>query len=325
MRDTGYKHTLAAAGLQKTAEVSNLAQDFLAGMDPFGVWTNPYGREAERARLSEGEHALKRGVGTVGGVAGGALLVPSSIFGAVEAAKGLGGGGNLKQRLARAAAGGLEGFKMPVKSVLEGRSATRALARVGEGGAGIAPDELEALRYLGRHSGVTQEGIGDAIGQAAAPSAQRAGRFIEETAANPDPYIHRVMRGGETRATPGETEKIQDLVNRLLQSREGKKHVANARANAEQEVGQHVTGLSEQIRGLSPEDIHELSVTPEGRQLAQAITPRLRGRLGGAQAQLGLGGAIGGGGAFYQYGAGRETERETSPLSRLKRRLGIGA
>lgn len=257
MRDAGYNLVLEAAGLQKHGAVSSLGSDFIAGMDPFGVWTNPFGREAERAGLSESEHALKRGIGTAGGVLGGAALVPSGIFGIVEAAKGFGGAeGNLKKRLAKGLVGGLEGFQRPIKSVLEGRNARGALRRMAQGGAGLEPSELESLKYIA--SGA----MGDP---------ERAVSQLREI----EPL-----------------GKVLDLADMI--------------------TPEHISDLTRSWGSNAPT-----------RHGANIMATKVDELLGSAQAQLGLGGAIGGTGAYYQYGAGRQTERETSPLARLKRRLGL--
>jgi len=257
MRRLGYTQTLTAAGLHKAAEVSNLAQDFLGGMDPLGVWTNPYGREAERAGLSEGEHSLKHLAATTGGLVGGAGLVPAAIFGSVDGAKGLARpGGGIKGRLARGATGFLEGAKRPIKSVLEGRTAQRALERISQGGVGVEPDELEALQYLAK----------GALGNVDDLRAQ-----IREV-----PFLGRLTGGFDQL----DAERLSDLSR-------------------------------------------QFGSTPVQRHAAALLNTQLKNQLGTGQAQLGLGGLIGAGGAAYQYHSGRQTERATSPIGRLKRRLGL--
>ena len=253
---------------EKTAAPSSYFQDFMAGMDPFGAWTNQYGMEAQRAGLSEGEHALKRGIGTAGGVLGGAALVPSAIFGATEAAKGFaGGGGSLRQRLGRAAAEGAKGFVRPIKSVLEGRKASRGLKRVAEGGAGLTGREQQAIRYLGEGVGLTPE------------------------------MLQRVQRTGREVAQSGSATAGQRAAGAA----------ASAGAGA--------------ARRVSPQQVTRFSETSAGREAARQFQPVVQDQLSSGKAQLGLGGLIGGGGAYYQYGSGRETERQTTPMARARRTL----
>lgn len=71
----------------KTAEPSALWQDFFAGYDPFGIWTQQYGKANEMAGLSDAEHRFKNSVGIIGGLAGGATMVPAVISGAIGLGK----------------------------------------------------------------------------------------------------------------------------------------------------------------------------------------------------------------------------------------------
>jgi hypothetical protein len=336
MWNDGYGRSLAAAGLTKTAEPSNLAQDFLGGMDPFGIWSMPYGQEAERAGLSPAHHALKRGVGTVGGVIGGSLLVPSGIFGAVEAAKGFGEGRSIKSRLARALAGGVEGFKRPVKSVLEGTKARDALRRISKGGEGIRPEELESLRYLGGGSlGNTDEvrRLFTGAHRGALTEGEQPGlRVLKDYATSMDSADFPETVGHLRKANP-EVDKYLQQYEDMMGGQFAPEDIdAYRKMFAEGEFDDYfkskgdLSPLQTEVKRWSdPARIKRFSETATGRAAAEAARPRVTELLGGGKAQMGLGGAIGGGGAYYQYGAGRKTERESSPMGRLKRRLGIEA
>lgn len=302
---------MKTAGLNiKTAAPSNYAQDFLAGLDPFGAWTNEYGLEAERAGLSEGEHALKRGIGTTGGVVGGAALVPSAIMGVTEGAKGFAGAkGGIGARLAAGAAGGLKGIKQPIKSVSSALTGRKGLRRVAEGGAGLTNKEQKSLLYLGENAGVTPQVVADKL-QALTPTAKRqATQTAQKAVENPADVVAR---------TTGHKE-LGDAAQRAAQTRQGQDVAQRVGDEAGRATAKELGSLGDAFRNADPEQIRRVSTTADGRTLAREIEPALTSQLRGGVAQLGLGGAIGGGGAYYQYGAGRETERQTTPWARAKR------
>lgn len=125
----------AALGRGGSVSMGDLGKDFVAGMDPFGTYTGRYGQEAEQRGLSDGQHALRQGVGTVGGLVGGGLVVPSAITGVMGAAQGYGKGKTTGERITNALAGGYEGVKKPIKSLIDARRASsyvnRAAANTG--------------------------------------------------------------------------------------------------------------------------------------------------------------------------------------------------
>jgi hypothetical protein len=115
-------------------------------MDPFGFWTAEYGQKAEREGLSETEHALKRGVGTAGGLVGGGLVLPAAIGGIAGGAKGFfGAQGGLGKRMAAGLAQGAESAMSPYQKLLNAHRASKATKRVGEHGGEFAADELKAI------------------------------------------------------------------------------------------------------------------------------------------------------------------------------------
>lgn len=119
-----------------------LAKDFLAGIDPFGIWTANYGQAAEEAGISEEAHRLKRTVGTAGGIVGGAVVVPSVILGTIEAGKSgvLEGAKTVPKAFARGAA-------EPIRGVYHGTKALSALSRL-EAGKELTKGDVKALQFL---------------------------------------------------------------------------------------------------------------------------------------------------------------------------------
>lgn len=144
----GYTTTLRAAGITKVAYNNSYLKDFAAGVDPFGLYTNALGRDAEAARLSDEEHRIKRTLGTAGGFVGGAAILPSAISGLSGGLQGMSNArGGLGARLASGAAGAMDGAKKPFRAVIDGRRAIKGLSRVSEGGGEFTPQELKSLGF----------------------------------------------------------------------------------------------------------------------------------------------------------------------------------
>lgn len=152
--------------LTKEAQGHSLAADFLGGIDPFGAWTSDYGQKAERRGESEQSHRMRHAAATAGGLIGGATVVPSAIMGIIGGARG--GFGAKKGKLLQAIAqGALEGAKSPVKAVVEGGRATRAIRRAAKakGTTNLTPVERKALEYTARQAPVgAAEDLGRASG-----------------------------------------------------------------------------------------------------------------------------------------------------------------
>ena len=104
----------------------SVGKDFVAGMDPFGIKTTQYGQQAQRRKESEVKHGVRRGVGTIGGLAGGAVLVPSAITGLVGGIQGAPGG---VRGIAR---GFAQGAASPIRGLVRGKSAKEAIKRMGK-------------------------------------------------------------------------------------------------------------------------------------------------------------------------------------------------
>ena len=222
--------------LEKTAfglKGHSLGKDFVAGMDPFGVYTTQYGQQAQRRRESQGSHSLRRAVGTAGGVVGGAALVPSAIYGLVEGAKGLAGGrhGAIK--------GFARGFKEPIRAVLRGRKAVKGLERAAQA---TRTKDIRGVKLTGEEQRAMRGMVGEGV-----ESAQKLFSDPRITAAN---LIPSRIRAG----------------------------------------------------------------------VAKRVLPVVKGKYREGQAILGLGGAVGGGGAFVQYGKGRESEKSFQARTRAMRK-----
>jgi hypothetical protein len=137
---------LSQLGQEKSAAASNHAQDFAAGIDPFGAFTNTYATENQEAGLSEANHRSRQAVNTVGGVIGGGLAVPSFIGGVDEALSGARRGSGVVGRLAGAGAGLIEGAQKPIRGLIDSSRARKAVGRsVEEGGTKLDDAEVSSF------------------------------------------------------------------------------------------------------------------------------------------------------------------------------------
>jgi len=109
-------------------------KDFLAGVDPTGTDTFKYGlKDAPRIKRQQ---STRRTIGTVGGLIGGGLVIPSAVGGLIGAAKGAGGG------LKGVARGFVSGAAAPVTKVISAVRLQRFLGKL-ERGKGITQPELK--------------------------------------------------------------------------------------------------------------------------------------------------------------------------------------
>lgn len=114
---------------------SNLAQDFIFGVDPFGIYTSQYGQQAEQAGLSEAQHSLKKGVTMAGGLVGGTVVTPGVLMGVARAAQAAGQTkGDYRKRLAAAGVGFLKGLKEPAQAASDIIRVRGAMSRAGRQG-----------------------------------------------------------------------------------------------------------------------------------------------------------------------------------------------
>jgi hypothetical protein len=110
---------------KQEAATRSYTKDFLGGIDPFGTWTTGYG--VADANASEAEAARRRRIATLGGVVGGASVVPSAIYGLIGAGQNIRGGPRA------ALLGGLAGAAGFYRDIYRGLRGSRSLGRVREG------------------------------------------------------------------------------------------------------------------------------------------------------------------------------------------------
>jgi len=280
----------------KTAE-SNYLQDFLAGVDPFGLWSAQYGTQAERAGLSEGEHALKRGLGTVGGIMGGAIGIPSGISGLLGAASGFAEAkGGLGARLSGALSGGIAGAKHPLKSLAAAGRSRQALNRISVSGGTLTPKELDSVKFIGRQIPLGSIDDMRGMGRAAAGQVQDAARNTARAVTSQSPK----------EVAAGASSKFRNLFKNITES-----------DTSIDDLGEFAQEQARTYAGAGG------PATQMQRHLAQKSIKPLNSAIASGAAALGLGGGVGGFGAFAQYGAGRNAERDTTIGARVKRRLGM--
>lgn len=118
-------NTRFLAPVDKTASKTNLAQDFVGGMDPFGAWTSEYGSRNEQAGVSANEHAVKGSVAVAGGLMGGGLILPSVVSGAAAASRRKGVAGRLT--------GFGQGFMRPMRDVKRGIKVNKKINEIASG------------------------------------------------------------------------------------------------------------------------------------------------------------------------------------------------
>lgn len=119
--------------LYKIAEAQSYLQDFGGGVDPFGLYTSSYGAQGARAGLTDEEHALRRRIGTAGGLIGGATVVPAAISGLIGGFQGLAGGKGIGGRLAGFGTGFARGAQRPFKAIYQGSKGSKALRSIESG------------------------------------------------------------------------------------------------------------------------------------------------------------------------------------------------
>lgn len=268
-------------GLIKEAQAPrrSLGRDFLAGIDPTGGATFQYGmKDVETGRRGAG---LRRAVGTAGGVVGGAVIVPSAISGLIGGVKGLKGGKSLGGRLLGAGRGFLSGAVAPFQKIYHATRAKKALG-VAAAGKRMSDKHLQGLHGFARTLPGGQY-LGDLNPEAVRAAARRGSAAVERAgrAADRIPAAAGKARSAIDRATP------------------------------------YVPGRYQEARGALSDLAGELSKTQPGaamRQWADQITPEMArrlqepvsSRLSAGLATLGTSGVLGGGGAYLQYGKGRQ-------------------
>jgi len=132
--------------MEKISKVSSYPQDFLAGADPVGLWTAEYGQEAERAKVSPATHGAKAGLGVLGGILGGAVVLPTLVSGVAGAATGATRG----QLVSSIARGFLAGAKKPIQQLVNGKRALNALidAAASKEAKKLSGQEIKAIQFM---------------------------------------------------------------------------------------------------------------------------------------------------------------------------------
>jgi len=155
-----------------------LAKDFGGGVDPFGIWTSRYGQEAERAGLTRGQHRIRHGVTTAGGLIGGATVVPAAVSGAIYGVKGIAGAkGGVAARLAAGGTGFLEGAAKPFKrlhSAAKSRQVLKGIASRGSRSLTTA-ERLHMEQALGAAS------VGEVLKNVRASTGQSVTEAVKKT------------------------------------------------------------------------------------------------------------------------------------------------
>lgn len=221
---------------------STLGQDFLGGVDPFGNWTSQYAAGAQKAGLSDAEHSRKRAVTTAGGLIGGATVVPSTIMGLIEGAKGAGKGKGVAGRLSGAGQGFVRGFKQPIGDLYHGMRASKVLNRAAASKSGVQMNQ-------------------------------------------------------------GQKKSLQTILDKAEVGAVRKQMEGSARGA--QGGGSGLAQAQQQMQSAQA-----LRSGMLDKRTAEQLAPTVSEAVGSGAAQLGLGGAIGGLGAYVQYGKGRKAEQE---------------
>ena len=186
---------------------SSYLQDFAAGMDPLGAFTNSYGRRNQEANISESEHTKKQMLGATGGLIGGGLALPSLVSGVSGAIGGVGEGKGVKGKALSGAKGFLEGARKPFKGLKSISDSKGAIQRaISEGGTQVSGKEIDAMRYLGGNT----------------PLKSLSGK-AEETAENSGGVIDKV----KSFMGNGGAEKVKDT-NKVIQEGELSKDLAES-------------------------------------------------------------------------------------------------
>lgn len=140
-------------------------KDFAAGVDPTGTSTFQYGmRDAKRWGSAS---KARQAVNTLGGVVGGATVIPAAVGGVVGAFRGAAAApGGPKAKLVAAGKGLATGALSPFRSIHRGLKASSAL-KAAETGAKLSPEQLG---HLGKFMSHELPIKGNVIGDIATPS-----------------------------------------------------------------------------------------------------------------------------------------------------------
>jgi hypothetical protein len=317
--------------LEKIAEGPSLEKvsrsyikDAIGGIDPLGIWTNQYGQDDERAGMSKKDQNKRHAVATVGGFVGGSTVAPSAIYGVMEGAKGLAGGGTMGQRLARGGKNFVEGFKFPVGMTYKAIQAHKALKGKGGRAVTLQPGQADQLRDLVSAAAPIPEGQEGAFANAMA-----------KIRGGVDDKIQAEVAGAQAKVGPRVAEQAQATRDLLGNKAPGwvpdplvnsaKDRAQRATAGVEEAASQRISreigqeGAAAQQRASAGID----AAQQQAQQMATPGTPLtlgadvtgpteafLRDQKNDAMSQLAFGGAIGAAGANIQYRLGVGSEQD---------------
>ena len=276
----------------------SVGKDFVAGMDPFGIKTTQYGQQAQRRKESEVKHGVRRGVGTIGGLAGGAVLVPSAITGLVGGIQGAPGG---VRGIAR---GFAQGAASPIRGLVRGKSAKEAIKRMGKSSDKVKVDE--ATKRVSALFPKKYQLAAETLEIEAREARQAVKAKVQKElrqAADKKAVLEKEMRQA--------AGKVDDIAGGSRDSKaldEGKKKVEGTASRA--------MGALE----AAAERASQASYKKRAEGLRKAA-PLVDEAYSSAKSQIALGGTIGAGGAFVQYGKGRESERGFAKRLKKARRM----
>jgi len=265
--DYGAANALKTLGFRKEARFAG--KDFLAGIDPTGTFTTSYGVEDAGAKDTR---ALGAGaVGAAGGVLGGGLLVPSSIYGLVNAPAGY-----AKGKLPGAAKAFWKGFKQPIQSVVQGGRGIRALSQAKK--EGLTAEQVQRLNNLwktteghqyqqfmqsqmGKQVGKAKKSVRDAAGPASGV-ADKGVEAVTQQAGKPQAKMEATFkRYLEEGMTPEEYKNLSPVARKFM-TRELRSAVS---------TGASQIGLAGLIGGGSAGLQYS-----KGRELGSYMTPEKR-------------------------------------------------
>ena len=314
----------------KTKEARTILKDFLAGVDPTGTKTFQYG--IQDAPVSEGEAKARRTIGTVGGVVGGAGLIPAAAGGVIGGVNGLARGG-----LRGGARGFVQGAVSPYTSIYRGARAYGSLGRMGAGqaiskaekanlvkmvgevpGAGFVSKILGGLHRGAETASAAGKGLEGAAGAArgVAGSAAGAAKAVPQTQA-----ALRQTAEGLSRIPAFSGSGAQRVIQGLESAAKGMDPAAASAApwaSLAEGIGGVARGAEEFGKltgGISDRGLQWLSgqIGKPGLDVARR---EIRNKLIGGGAALGLSGGIGGASAYMQYGKGRRLGEALTPEQR---------
>lgn len=202
-----------------------LMSDFMGGVDPTGTSTFQYGMQDAK---NGGPSGVRRAVGAVGGVVGGAAVIPAAVGGTVGAIKGFAATrGGIGKRLIGAGSSMLSGAVKPYTSLYHGMRGKGALAahRAGrnltKGQAGSLQKLVKGHVPLGASGGLNPaetQGLLRRMSREQIEGAQR--KLTGEIAGGAGALgLSGAISGGSAYMQYGKGAKTQQSVNRQLAAR----------------------------------------------------------------------------------------------------------